>query len=61
MILSCGCDHKGQDALHGQGRRVFNLTTKGQAGQKVFRCTVCGAERAVGGSEVKGKKGKKGK
>lgn len=40
MIMRCTCDHKGQDALHGRGMRVFNERTN----NKAARCTVCGKD-----------------
>lgn len=46
MIKTCTCNHKGQDELYGEGKRVFNLTQKGKAEVKIYRCTVCGAESA---------------
>lgn len=45
MIQKCTCKHDGQDKLHGNGNRVFNLTGKGPVGVKVYRCTVCGKEK----------------
>lgn len=33
----CTCKHESQDALHGKGIRVKNLTK-----DKKHRCTVCG-------------------
>ena len=35
----CTCEHKGQDKLHGKGRRVHNETNNG------WRCTVCSSEK----------------
>lgn len=39
MIITCTCQHKGQDKIHGNGRRAYNKTAKG------FRCTVCKSEK----------------
>lgn len=36
-IKKCVCKHEGQDKLHGQGMRVFNMNAKKEA-----ICTVCG-------------------
>ena len=48
-IINCKCSHKAQDAMHGAGNRVCNLTTKGKvADMAVWRCTVCGAEHTRG-------------
>ena len=41
-IKVCSCDHKGQDSLHGKGRRVHNYC--GNSGH--WRCTVCGSEKS---------------
>lgn len=54
MIATCTCTHKGQDELHGRGKRVFNL------GKTSYRCTVCKATKPLTGLEKKDKeKGKK--
>jgi hypothetical protein len=42
MIMKCGCIHKGQDGIHGNGRRVHNETAKGYQ-----RCTVCLTEKGA--------------
>lgn len=49
MIAECNkkCPHPGQDALHGPGRRVFNLMRKGEKGGQEARCTVCGGKQIV--------------
>jgi hypothetical protein len=39
MVKKCNCKHAGQDALHGEGMRVFNETMKVISPQV---CTVCG-------------------
>ena len=43
MILRCtnNCAHSFQDKRYGKGKRVFNLTTKEQGEEKVYRCIVC--------------------
>ena len=42
MIAPCTCKNKGQDELHGKGKRVMNVTTATRSqGTKVYRCTVC--------------------
>ena len=41
MIIKCKCAHTGQDALHGAGLRVANLTLKTEASKQTVRCTVC--------------------
>lgn len=43
------CDHPGQDKLHGKGRRVFNRTKQTSKDSNVYRCTVCGKEKNIGG------------
>lgn len=45
MIKNCTCEHKEQDEMYGKGRRVKNLA-KGKNGEKIYRCTVCLAEKA---------------
>ena len=39
-ILTCTCDHDGQDRIYGKGRRVHNLMATGE-----YRCTVCLTKR----------------
>ena len=52
MLLRCFCKHAGQDALHGDGRRVHNKTTKPvDTPNKNYRCTVCKHERPVKGNQ----------
>lgn len=48
MIDFCTCTYPVQDALYGQGRRVFN-SAPGNAGKnpRRFRCTVCKREKEV--------------
>lgn len=42
VIKACTCENKGQDRLHGKGRRVHNYCeTSGH-----WRCTVCSAEKS---------------
>lgn len=41
MIGKCLCNHKGQDELHGPGRRVLNVVPHKDKPDE-FRCTVCG-------------------
>ena len=41
VILHCSCPHKGQDIIHGSGRRVFNKTKS----LNEWRCTVCKATK----------------
>lgn len=54
-IKNCGCENKGQDALYGQGRRVFN------GGSSNWTCTVCGVKQPMSQSErPKDKGGKNG-
>lgn len=45
MIMTCLCQHKGQDELHGRGKRVGNPVNGHESDFLVLRCTVCGAER----------------
>jgi len=40
MIRECVCKHKGQDTLHGEGRRVFNVAPN-KDGSSTECCTVC--------------------
>lgn len=40
MISTCTCTHKGQDKIHGKGRRVHNKTNN-----EGYRCTVCKNEK----------------
>lgn len=49
MIRSCTCSHKGQDALHGAGKRVFNLCPAKDRQSPTYRCTVCGVTRLAEG------------
>lgn len=44
MIRFCSCNHKGQDDLHGKGRRVFNKLKGKTSTDERYRCTVCGKE-----------------
>lgn len=42
MIAKHTCVHQGQDSLHGQGRRVFNMIKSSDAKDVYkWRCTVC--------------------
>lgn len=41
-IIKCTCKHEGQDALYGNGMRVFNPTGKGNDQGSGYICTVCG-------------------
>lgn len=46
-IMTCVCNHSGQDALHGYKRRVANETgaSAKSLGRDVgHRCTVCGKD-----------------
>jgi hypothetical protein len=54
--MSCNCENVHQDAIYGQGRRVFNKT--GKDGVSEFRCTVCSTVKNSGVDTTK-KKGKK--
>lgn len=38
IIKSCTCKHEFQDATHGKGKRVFNVSHN----EKKRYCTVCG-------------------
>lgn len=40
-IITCTCTNKGQDELHGKGRRVANYTKGKRAPAGGYRCTVC--------------------
>ncbi len=45
MIGTCKCAHKGQDELHGPGKRVINEEVKKD---KILRsCTVCGSKTEI--------------
>lgn len=48
MILKCSCRHDYQDNRYGKGRRVFNETSKGDANDRTYRCTVCSHETKKG-------------
>lgn len=57
MILSCkrcaDSTSKGaqfQSALYGPGKRVHNETVARLGSERVFRCTICEAERTKKGS-----------
>jgi hypothetical protein len=54
-IFPCTCVNLHQDAIHGQGRRVFNKTAKENPIQ--YSCTVCSAIKSK--DEPLVKKGKK--
>lgn len=41
IVLPCDCKNAGQDSLHGNGRRVFNISQGTGKGS----CTVCGKEK----------------
>lgn len=50
MILPCNCVSNYQDRVYGSGMRVHNQMN--DAGStKMYRCTVCQAERAKKGAE----------
>ena len=40
-VSYCGCEHKGQDSIHGLGLRVFNWAPKQFNNIGGWRCTVC--------------------
>lgn len=42
-ILPCACEHAQQDRIYGKGMRAHNFAYK----KKVWRCTVCGKEKAA--------------
>ena len=48
VILRCTRNHPAQDPMHGVNMRVHNPTKKKQGDRQVWRCTVCGKERAAG-------------
>lgn len=43
-IITCTCEHKTQDELHGKQKRVANPTTKKSGDKTTYRCTVCNKE-----------------
>jgi hypothetical protein len=45
MIGHHSCSHRGQDALHGPGKRVINLC--GGKHDGLGRCTVCGVTQSL--------------
>lgn len=56
-VMPCTCVNPHQDAIHGVGRRVFNLTAKKIGEQSEFRCTSCSTTKTPSGNtEVKKKK-----
>jgi rubrerythrin len=52
-VVACNCKHEFQDEHYGKGKRLANLTGKGE-----YRCTVCGTLHR-GPSEQPAKKGGK--
>jgi len=46
IIRRCSCQNYGQDKLHGEQNRVFNMTSKAAKAKdsSVWRCTVCSKE-----------------
>lgn len=41
-VIQCKCVNKGQDKLHGKGKRVMNSTNKKFSDNSHdYRCTVC--------------------
>lgn len=42
-ILHCTCEHVQQDRIYGKGMRAHNFAR----GKGVWRCTVCGKEKAA--------------
>jgi len=54
-IKNCGCENKGQDVLHGHGKRVFN------GGSTNWTCTACGAKQPLSQGERNIKEQTKGK
>ena len=51
VILKCDCKNKYQDAVYGEGNRVFNVMNNGKpVGTNTgpsARCTVCQKERLI--------------
>lgn len=37
IVLTCGCKHEFQDAIHGKGQRVHNKSED----RRKAKCTVC--------------------
>ena len=45
--MKCNCGPHAQDALHGEGIRVWNKTEKKSGDSSIFRCSVCHRESSV--------------
>lgn len=44
-VFNCTCHNEQQDEIHGDNKRLFNMTEKPAAqGKRVWRCTVCNKE-----------------
>jgi hypothetical protein len=51
MKMTCTCKHESQDKLNGKNIRIWNECTSKSAGEKRYRCTVCGSERNAKGKD----------
>lgn len=40
QVLDCSCKHDYQDTIYGAGKRLHNISAKGEK-----RCTVCGNKK----------------
>lgn len=47
----CSCQHEYQDQVYGKNTRLFNTSKEG----KEARCTVCGKNIRIDGTEIKKK------
>lgn len=45
VVRHCSCHHPAQDAMHGDGMRVHNVTK--DTAPQTARCTVCEQKRRV--------------
>ena len=43
-VVNCKCNHKDQDTIYGNGRRLANINEKGDKAV----CTVCGTQYGTG-------------
>lgn len=47
IVSNCTCNSEFQDKQYGKGRRLFNLSEKGNEA----KCTVCGSKKRVRNGE----------
>jgi len=44
MLVTCTCEHQGQDARYGDKKRLAHVTHKRDNAPSTYRCTTCGKE-----------------